>query len=758
MSNVFMTVLNMSITAAFVIVVLCVARLVLQKIRAPKWISYMLWAVAGFRLAVPFTFESMFSLLPFKSEPIPRDIAAQAIPRIDSEIILVDNAVSGSLPAAAPYYSANPLQFWLTAGSYLWLAGIAVMLLYAVVSYLRLIRRKDSVTTPFVYGFLRPKIHIPLGLIGEELRYVTLHEQTHIKRKDYLIKLCAFALLCIHWFNPLAWVAFVLMCADMEMSCDERVLRELGTGAKADYSQALLSLSANRRILNASPLAFGEGGLKERVKNVLSFKKRSRVIIIIAVALVVVLSAGFAVNRITGENTSKSEDWLGNLDGAEMTVEQMKQIAERFIVLDRNLTIRDDLSVYKGVNLSSNSKVYRMDYSVEGGEFSLNAHAGEDGIITRMTIDRLSDGAILEIEPSTYGSIEEFISGATAEVSPADEPQPSSDPPSPNIIAEDIWFYGDEINTAEHVVERFGEEYFGRMISLPQNDQRALVDYKFIGHFRTEQQGDWVLGGFNYAVKPYGDLNSSPWWAGNGEAGTGEYEGYIVKTNFVVLYHVIDDSWHCKGFGTGGYELKDYVGAPHPAVIVINELMNDGCTNISADEANDRFIETDGLTGIKSETVVVRAQYIDKNGQEQDMSYTFRKPETTGIWEHTDPVEWVIHLPFQIAPDASETAEPTSTTRTHPITGEVRVFYTDEPYSSAADAVYTYYNSTVFAGKVSALIACKVESDYITRDMLRDETVAFSVEMSDNPKSYPVRIIILTRETGGIWQVINEGY
>jgi beta-lactamase regulating signal transducer with metallopeptidase domain len=301
MIDVFLTVLNMSLTAAFVIAALCLARLVLQKMHAPTWVSYALWAVAGLNLLCPFKLESVFSLIPFNTTPIPRDIAMQAIPRIDSGIRVIDNAVSGSLPAATPSASINPLQVWTAIGTDVWLFGVAVMLLYAIISYVWLLRRKERVTTPFVYGFIRPKMHIPRGLEGEELRYVTLHEQTHIKRGDHLVKLFAFALLCVHWFNPFAWVAFMLLCADMEMSCDERVLRELGMGAKADYSQALLSLSMNRRIFSASPLAFGEGGVKARVKNVLSFKRRSRVIIVVAVALVVVLTVGFALSRTQPE-------------------------------------------------------------------------------------------------------------------------------------------------------------------------------------------------------------------------------------------------------------------------------------------------------------------------------------------------------------------------------------------------------------------------------------------------------------------------
>ena len=256
MSNVFLTVLNMSITAAFVIVALCVARLVLRKIHAPKWISYALWAVAGFRLAVPVTIESVLSLIPRRLPEIAAPVRQyyESLPPIGTPE-RIDYLLSASHSTGVPIWTVHDVL------SVIWLAGVAAMTLYAVISYVRLLRRRDSVMTPFVYGFIKPKIHIPSGLAGEELRYVTLHEQTHINRHDHLVKLFAFALLCVHWFNPFAWFAFVLLCADMEMSCDERVLRELGMDAKADYSQALLSLSMNRRILAASPLAFGEGGI-----------------------------------------------------------------------------------------------------------------------------------------------------------------------------------------------------------------------------------------------------------------------------------------------------------------------------------------------------------------------------------------------------------------------------------------------------------------------------------------------------------------
>ncbi len=304
MDKVFITILNMSLTGAFVITAICLARLPLKK--APKVISYCLWAVAGFRLVFPFSIESVLSLIPFNARTIPTDIATQAVPRINSGITVLNNTVSRVLPAAAPGASVNPLQIWTTVGAVIWLAGAAAMLLYGAASFILLKRKMkaavcaeanvyeaQNIKSPFVLGFFKPRIYLPAGLTERE--YVLLHERTHIRRRDHIVKLAAYVVLCLHWFNPLAWLAFLLMGADMEMSCDERVLKE--AGGKVDYSLSLLSLSTERRSIAGSPLAFGEGGVKERVKNVLKFKKHSRIIIILAVALAAALGVGFAVSR-----------------------------------------------------------------------------------------------------------------------------------------------------------------------------------------------------------------------------------------------------------------------------------------------------------------------------------------------------------------------------------------------------------------------------------------------------------------------------
>jgi beta-lactamase regulating signal transducer with metallopeptidase domain len=318
MSELFLSVLNMSLTASYVILFVILLRLLLKK--APKFISYALWVAAAFRLLIPFSFESMFSLLPRNTNaaPIPHDIIYQQSPQINSGIEIVDAFVNKSLPAPTIGASVNPLQVYIEIGAYIWILGIIALLVYSLVSILILKRQLKSaelieknifeaknLKTPFVLGLIRPKIYLPMGLNVEERGYILLHEQTHIHRKDHIIKVLAFLILSVHWFNPLVWIAFILMSTDMELSCDERVLKEMKEDIKKPYANSLLSLATGRHILNGSPLAFGEGNVKGRIKNVLYYKKPRFwgvvALIIIATAVGIGLMANPKAKNLDGD-------------------------------------------------------------------------------------------------------------------------------------------------------------------------------------------------------------------------------------------------------------------------------------------------------------------------------------------------------------------------------------------------------------------------------------------------------------------------
>lgn len=309
MSQLFLTVLNMSLTASYVILFVILVRLLLRK--APKVIPYALWGVVAFRLIIPFSFESMFSLMPRNTNivPIPQDIIYQQIPQINSGIKVVDSFVSNSLPAPTIGASVNPLQIYVEIGTCIWVLGIIALLVYSLVSVLILKRQLKSaqlikknvfeaknLKTPFVLGIIRPKIYLPIGLNASERSHILLHEQTHIHRKDHIIKVAAFLILSIHWFNPLVWIAFMLMSTDMELSCDEHVLKKVDADVKKLYANSLLSLATGRHILNGSPLAFGEGNVKGRIKNVLNYKKPRFWVIALSVIIATAVGIGLLVN------------------------------------------------------------------------------------------------------------------------------------------------------------------------------------------------------------------------------------------------------------------------------------------------------------------------------------------------------------------------------------------------------------------------------------------------------------------------------
>ncbi len=305
--KIFLQILNMSFTASIVIACVFTVRILLKKV--PKVFSHALWSVALFRLVCPYSFESIFSLLPTKANPVSQDILYMQVPKIDTGIAVINNSVNMILPAGTPYASVNPLQIWVFIGSLLWVLGIVILLVYSFVTLFRLKKRLQDATlyrdniftsskidTAFVMGVFYPKIYLPTNLSDTERDYILLHEQTHIKRLDHIVKLISFLVLCVHWFNPFVWIAFFLSGKDIEMSCDEAVIKRLGNDVKKNYSSSLLILATGRNIVGGTPLAFGEGDTKGRVKNVLNYKRPAFWVVLVAVIAVVFVVIGLTTN------------------------------------------------------------------------------------------------------------------------------------------------------------------------------------------------------------------------------------------------------------------------------------------------------------------------------------------------------------------------------------------------------------------------------------------------------------------------------
>ena len=313
MAAVFLKLLNLSISASWLVLAVLVLRLVSK--RSPKWVNVLLWGIVALRLVLPFSIESALSLIPSAETVSPAVVQFAPAPTITSGVSVIDNAVNPSLSehfSAVPTASVNPLYVWTEIAGWVWLIGLGAMLLYALVSYLRLRRRVsvslpvqdhiylcDAISSPFILGVVKPHIYLPSGLDEVQRQNVLAHEQAHLARRDHWWKPLGFALLAVYWFNPVLWLAYTLLCRDIELACDERVIRTMDESAVKTYSTVLLACSMPRKAVITCPLAFGEVGVKERVRNALRYKKPAFWVVAASVTVCVVVAVCFLTDPPT---------------------------------------------------------------------------------------------------------------------------------------------------------------------------------------------------------------------------------------------------------------------------------------------------------------------------------------------------------------------------------------------------------------------------------------------------------------------------
>ena len=351
MNELFLKIINMSISASWLILAVLILRLVLKK--APKWVNVLLWGIVAVRLICPFSFKSALSLIP-SAETFPEKVISGPSFDIQTGISPVDNRINDYLGdryfegVTVPANNGNNIMTILTI---VWIIGILLLVAYTVISYWRLRRKVDTavhyrdnifqsenVSSPFVLGIINPRIYLPFNMNGQDLEHVVAHEQAHIHRKDHWWKPFGFLLLTIHWFNPLMWLAYVLLCRDIELACDEKVIKELGNEQRADYTQALVACSVNRRMIAACPLAFGEVGVKERVKSVMNYKKPAFWIIILAVIACVIVAVCFLTNPKQDRYTLRIVVPAGS--------------QEEFVYTDEEVsTVRNSIKIWSGDGL-----------------------------------------------------------------------------------------------------------------------------------------------------------------------------------------------------------------------------------------------------------------------------------------------------------------------------------------------------------------------------------------------------------------------
>lgn len=365
MAEGFLTLVNRGLSAGWLVLAVVAARFLLKK--APRWAVCALWGLVALRLLCPFSPESPLSLIP-DAQPVSPEAVWNTVPAVEMAPDATEAPVSPVLEAVLPDglpVSPTPAQEIVAAASILWCAGLAGMVLYTLVSYRRLSRRVKgavridgnlyqgaAIPTPFVLGVLRPRIYLPNTLSREDMPYVIAHERAHIRRRDPLWKALGFGLLCIYWFQPLLWLGYALFCRDMELACDEKVASALSPSHRANYSQALLNCSAGRRFLAACPVAFGEVGVKERVKRVLSFRRPTLRAVLAAVLICAVIAVCFLTNPVTPEPS-------------KVTVAQMSITAEDVTPTGMTLTYHPD-NAFQDVDAVTDS-IYWLEKQNDSG-------------------------------------------------------------------------------------------------------------------------------------------------------------------------------------------------------------------------------------------------------------------------------------------------------------------------------------------------------------------------------------------------------
>ena len=376
MDDIFLKLVNLSISASWLILAVLVLRVVLKK--APKWVMPLLWGVVALRLVCLFSIESALSLIP-SAETIPSEIVTETREPVLYEQATLDIVTNPTLPSAAEVpvgVSRQQVQVDFNIYSVLWLAGMAALLVHALVSAGKLKRKlataillrdniyeSEFVDSPFVFGVVKPNIYLPMHMDEGTAAYVIAHEHAHLARRDHWWKVLGYLVLALHWFNPLVWVAYILFCRDIELACDEKVVRGLDGAARADYSQALLSCAAPKRAVAACPLAFGEGNIKTRVKSALHYKKPAFWVAAAAVLAVVIVAVCFLTNP---RSERGSLVWAQKLNAADVASIELYVPAEEEARQYKKLDTEEMAQAVELINSSRGTYIEKPE-TVYGG-------------------------------------------------------------------------------------------------------------------------------------------------------------------------------------------------------------------------------------------------------------------------------------------------------------------------------------------------------------------------------------------------------
>ncbi len=544
MNILFLKLFNMSISAGWLVLAVLVLRILMKK--ASRWLHVLLWGLVALRLVMPVSPKSMLSLIP-SAETVPMDITMTETPQIQSGITMINGVINPLLSeTAAPAVGAsvNPMQVITAAAAQLWLLGVIGMLLYTVISYLRLryrlrtavrlrenIYQSENAASPFVLGLIKPQIYLPYHLDEQTRSHVIAHEQAHIRRKDHLWKPIGFLLLTVYWFHPLLWLAYAFLCRDIELACDEKVIAALGKEARADYTAALLSCSVDRRMLSACPLAFGEVGVKARVKSVMHYKKPAFRVILLSLLACVVTAVCFLTDPI-GEIDAPKED------GGEISEEITVAVSPA--VKAPEAAIAWGMEVIEEAVADQNAVGKEFDYRVTGAELTAltRINTGTAGLSSGEDLYRLEYRISFdhpERVPMNGGMqmdgdrLTEFTSVGQPYLLLHWEYAGEETVWTPVCMVNDLTI-GEEYSTPE-MLEKYGNAYTAAVVELT----REIMAFRSDAHTQTEKPY-LTITALKELVAAHGDDLSWEHFSA--------FQSREVGSGLYILYYPIDEICH----------------------------------------------------------------------------------------------------------------------------------------------------------------------------------------------------------------------
>lgn len=402
MDKLFSEVLSMSVDSAWLIIAVIIVRAVLQK--APIYFRKILWGLVGVRLLIPFSFESAFSLIPHETQQTVHEVAGQVVTAPTEQGVSFENLV--------------PV---------LWLAIGFVLLVYGLISYIKLklkiidsillednIYRSEKIDSPFVCGFIKPRIYLPYGLDETTQNCVLRHEKTHIKFADHIIKAISFVILSVHWFNPLVWVSYFLLCKDIELSCDESVVMKCDSDECKQYAKALLDLGVNKVKFTACPVAFGEVSIKTRIKSVINYKKAGKILITFSLCLCTVVAVCFMTEpEVKAKSNNKPEKSVVE-EVTEPVTEKAKKSGKRS---EKSVTEETtEATTERAVEPTTEPTTEPVTEATTESASKSSIQANIGAVAQQQTVIHSVQNAVVEIE-ETYSSNSENENGSAGKAS-----------------------------------------------------------------------------------------------------------------------------------------------------------------------------------------------------------------------------------------------------------------------------------------------------------------------------------------------------